>query len=314
MNHTIVVSGLTKLYGKPASGVLAVDHISFDVVQGEIFGFLGPNGAGKTTTIRMLTGLTRPTEGSAAVLGFDLARETTRIKKHIGVVAEQSNLYDELTALDNLVFVMQLYGVPRGERKQRAEELLVRFRLADKKDVRFDRLSRGTRRALTVAAALVHDPQVLFLDEPTTGLDVVSARNLRAMIAELRTAGVTIFLTTHFLEEAERLCDRVALIVRGRIVALDTVNGLKGQAKGSPAVEVTVRDRRGAVETLRVDGHDVEVSVRSALDRATSEGKEVLAIDTLRPSLEDAFIQLTGLSPEVMLVDKGGRRPGSAGG
>jgi len=314
MTDAIQVTGLTKVYrtDKGHAPLRAVDGIEFAVRAGEVFGFLGPNGAGKTTTIRMLTGLSRPTAGAARVLGFDLATDMTRIKKRIGVVPEASNLYDELSALDNLVFSMQLYGVPRVERRVRAEELLARFRLSDKRDAPFARLSRGMKRALTIAVALAHRPSLVFLDEPTTGLDVMSARGLRRMIAELRDEGVTVFLTTHYLEEAERLCDRVAIVVRGRIVALDTVDGLKAAAPGKTAVEVTCAGADGRMEIERVEGDDVRAAAGAALARA--EGRSVLAINTVRPTLEDVFVQLTGLSAEVMLAEKGGKGQGNAGG
>jgi len=297
--NTIEVTQLSKTYPP----LRAVDGIDLTVCEGEVFGLLGPNGAGKTTTMRMLTGLTRPTAGGARVLGFDLATDVPRIKKRIGVVPEMSNLYDELSAFDNLVFSMQLYGVPRAERKPRAEALLARFRLAEKRAAPFAKLSRGMKRALTIAAALAHRPPLIFLDEPTTGLDVISARNLRRMIAGLRDEGVTVFLTTHYLEEAERLCDRVALIVRGRIVALDTVDDLKAAAQRTPIVEMTLAGADGGVETRRVEGEDVAEAVRLAL--AQAEGRRVLAVNTLRPTLEDVFVQLTGLSAEVMLAEKG---------
>jgi ABC-2 type transport system ATP-binding protein len=314
MTDAIQVTGLTKVYqsDKGRAPLRAVDGIKFAVRAGEVFGFLGPNGAGKTTTIRMLTGLTRPTAGAARVLGFDLAADVTRIKKRIGVVPEASNLYDELSALDNLVFAMQLYGVPRAERKARAEELLGRFRLGEKRDAPFARLSRGMKRALTIAAALAHHPSLVFLDEPTTGLDVMSARGLRQMIAGLRDEGVTIFLTTHYLEEAERLCDRVAIVVRGRIVALDTVDGLKAAAPGKTAVEVTCAGADGRMEIERVEGDDIRAATGAALARA--EGRSVVAVNTVRPTLEDVFVQLTGLSAEVMLAEKGGKGQGNAGG
>jgi ABC-2 type transport system ATP-binding protein len=304
---TIEVTGLTKRYGPPEGGLLAVDHVNFAVRRGEVFGFLGPNGAGKTTTIRMLTGLARPTAGQARVLGLDLIRDLPRIKKRIGVVPEVSNLYDELTAFDNLLFSMQLYGVPRSERAPCAKTLLERFRLTEKRDVPFARLSRGMRRALTIAAALAHQPEVVFLDEPTTGLDVVSARNLRQTIAGLREQGVTVFLTTHYLEEAERLCNRIALLVRGRIVALDTVDGLKAQTQGTTAIEVTLDDGPGGPETRRIAGEDVAGAVRAILAQAEAEGRHVVAVNTLRPTLEDVFVQLTGLSADVMRAEKGGK-------
>jgi len=303
MLNAIDVNDLTKYY----DGLLAVDHISFQVRQGEVFGFLGPNGAGKTTTIRMLAGLSQPTAGRAHVLGLDRAHDLPQIKKRIGVVPEASNLYDELTAFGNLVFSMQLYGVPRGERARRAEELLTRFRLADKRDVAFGKLSRGMKRALTIAAALAHSPALLFLDEPTTGLDVISARNLRQMIAGLHQKGVMVFLTTHYLEEAERLCDRIALLVRGQIVALDTVDGLKAQVQDTTAVEVTLADGAGESETRRVTGQDVEMAARRALAEAGRENRRVLAINTVRPTLEDAFVRLTGLSADMMRLEKGGK-------
>jgi ABC-2 type transport system ATP-binding protein len=303
----IEVRGLTKRYGDPQGGVLAVDRIDFAVQPGEVFGFLGPNGAGKTTTIRMLTGLARPTAGDARVLGLDLRRDLPRIKKRIGVVPETSNLYAELTAYENLLFSMQLYGVPRGERAGRADELLARFGLAGKRDAPFAQLSRGMKRALTIAAALAHRPEIVFLDEPTTGLDVASARGLRGMVAGLREQGVTVFLTTHYLEEAERLCDRIALLVRGRIVALDTVDGLKARVPAATAVEVTLEGGPNGTETRRVPGEDVATAVRAALRAAEGEGRRVLAVNTVRPTLEDAFVQLTGLSTDAIQAEKGGK-------
>jgi ABC-2 type transport system ATP-binding protein len=315
MIEAIQVEGLTKTYAtsKDRPPLRAVDGIDFTVHPGEVFGFLGPNGAGKTTTIRVLTGLTRPSSGRANLLGLDLAGDLPRIKKRIGVVPEASNLYDELTAFDNLIFAMQLYGVPRSERKLRAEDLLERFRLREKRDAPFAKLSRGMKRALTIAAALAHRPPLVFLDEPTTGLDVMSARSLRQMIAGLREEGVTVFLTTHYLEEAERLCDRIAILVKGRIVALDNVAQLKAQAQDAPVVEVSLRDTAGQVQVRRVETPDgVDAAIRQALQQA--EGYEILKIDTLQPSLEDVFVKLTGLSAEAMLVEKGGRGGGNVSG
>jgi ABC-2 type transport system ATP-binding protein len=281
MTEAIQVEGLSKVFttGKDRSPLSAVAGIDFTVHEGEVFGFIGPNGAGKTTTIRMLTGLSRPTSGQAYLLGLDLAQDLPRIKKRIGVVPEASNLYDELTAYDNLVFNMQLFGVPRTERKARAESLMERFRLSEKRYAPFAKLSRGMKRALTIAAALAHRPPLVFLDEPTTGLDVMSARNLRGMIASLRDEGVTVFLTTHYLEEAERLCDHVAIIVKGRIVALDTVAGLRSTAQQKTVVEMTLVDSDGQQEKKRVECDD---GVGSAIQRLLSEsgGRRVLTVDT----------------------------------
>ena len=247
----IKVENLTKRYGD----ILAVDHISFEVKEGEVFGFLGPNGAGKTSTIRMLTGLSKSTEGDASILGMSVKTKIAEIKKRIGVVPDISNLYDELSAMYNLIFMAQLYGVPRGERRKRAEELLKIFRLYERKDSPFRTFSRGMKRALTIAAALIHNPEILFLDEPTSGLDVVAAKSLRNLISNLRQQGITIFLTTHYLEEADLLCDRVAILVKGKILTIDTPLNLK-----------TKTDKK---------------------------------------TLEDAFIKITGLEPEVLAIEKG---------
>lgn len=314
MTNAIQVEGLTKTYrtSKNRPPLRAVDEIDFTVHTGEVFGFLGPNGAGKTTTIRLLTGLTKPNAGHARLLGFDLASDLPHIKKQIGVVPEASNLYDELTAFDNLVFSMQLYGVPRQERKARADTLLERFRLSEKREVLFAKLSRGMKRALTIAAALAHRPPLIFLDEPTTGLDVMSARSLRQMIAGLRDDGVTVFLTTHYLEEAERLCDRVAIIVKGKIIAIDTVDGLKSSVQHKSILEITLADENNRLEKKRVE---CEEGIEAAFQKLLSEsgGQRILSVNTLRPSLEDVFVQLTGLNAEIMLAEKGGKGGGNAG-
>lgn len=314
MSEIIRVEKLTKIFTTDKSRIplRAVDGIDFSVEEGEVFGFLGPNGAGKTTTIRMLTGLSRPSSGRASLLSLDLASDLPRIKKCIGVVPETSNLYDELTAFDNLMFAMQLYGVPRAERAKRAEALLERFRLKEKRNTPFAKLSRGMKRALTIAAALAHRPPLLFLDEPTTGLDVMSARSLRQTIAGLRDEGVTVFLTTHYLEEAERLCDRVAIIVKGRIVALDKVENLKSGAQRRTMLEITLEGKNGQVEKRRLECEDgIDPALQNLLK--STGGQKILAVDTLRPTLEDVFVQLTGLSAEVMLAEKGGKGGGNAG-
>jgi ABC-2 type transport system ATP-binding protein len=324
LEKVIEARGLTKYYDE----LLAVDHISFDVGQGEIFGFLGPNGAGKTTTIRMLTGLSRPSGGTATVLGFDVNGKMVKAKKHIGVVPEMSNLYDELSALDNLVFVGQLYGIPRDRRRARAEELLRAFGLSERSSSPFATLSRGMKRALTVAAALVHQPQVLFLDEPTVGLDVVAARSLRALIANLKQEGMSIFLTTHYLEEADHLCDRIAILVKGSIVSIDTPANLKAVAEREPVMQVSFRPEGGMRELadelsqqlpgLRVvatDGESARIYggssasvLETVLPWAKERGLVLEAVNSVKPSLEDAFIKIAGLSPAVMAAEKGGRK------
>ncbi len=316
------VSNLTKRYGE----ILAVDHVSFDVRKGEILGFLGPNGAGKTTTIRMLTGLSRPTAGSARVLGFDVESEIVKAKKYIGVVPEASNLYDELSAFDNLLFMARLYGIPRNQRKTRAEELLKTFGLYERKNHLFGTFSRGMKRALTIAAALMHSPKLLFLDEPTVGLDVVAARSLRNLITNLRQQGITIFLTTHYLEEADLLCDRIAILVKGQIVKINTPDILKAVAEEEPVIEFAFHKMESKfVEELPERLHELKIVpiaqnrvriyggipahvLETVLQYAKDRGIEIDAVKSIKPSLEDAFVKITGLSPTIMAVEKGGAR------
>lgn len=320
MVKAIEVFGLSKTY----DGVVAVGGISFEVEAGEVFGFLGPNGAGKTTTIRLLTGLSQPTAGNACVLGYDIASDIVKAKKAFGVVPEQSNMYDELTGLENLVFMGQLYDIPTGERGQRSEELLKTFGLYERKDSRFATYSRGMKRALTIAAALVHKPRLLFLDEPTVGLDVVAARSLRAEVKRLKEAGTTVFLTTHYLEEADMLCDRIALLVKGKIVAIDTPTKLKAMAAENPALEISFETSLPqAAEELskrltgllvekvddkvRIYGDTTNTMLEIVLSYARDNNMRVASVNSLKPSLEDAFVKLTGLSPLVMAAEKGGR-------
>ena len=321
LGNIIEVRDLTKSYGE----ILAVDHINFDVREGEIFGFLGPNAAGKTTTIRMLTGLSRPTGGSARVLGFDVESEMVKAKKYIGVVPEASNLYDELSAFDNLLFMTRLYGVPHNQRREKATELLKTFGLYGCKDRLFGTFSRGMKRALTIAAALTHSPKLLFLDEPTVGLDVVAARSLRSLMSNLRHQGITIFLTTHYLEEADLLCDRIAILVKGRIVKTDTPEALKAFTEEESVVEFSFAGETSKLieelssrlpevkivvldyNKVRVYGGTLSKIYDHMLQFAKDEGFEIQSVNTIKPSLEDAFIKITGLSPTVIAVEKGGR-------
>jgi ABC-2 type transport system ATP-binding protein len=219
MMSAIEVQNLTRDY----NGLRAVDHISFAVDPGEIFGFLGPNGAGKTTTIKMLTGQLRPTSGQARVVGCDVVEERQRLKPQIGVVFEHQNIYERLSARDNLLFAARLYGV----NKRRVGEMLERVGLADRAREKTQKFSNGMKQRLLIARALLHQPKVLFLDEPTRGLDPHVARDIRAFVAELAGQGVTVFLTTHYMEEADQLSNRIALLDQGKIVALDTPAELK---------------------------------------------------------------------------------------
>jgi len=207
-------------------GVRAVDGISFAVEPGEIFGFLGPNGAGKTTTIRMLTGQLRPTFGKAWVAGCDVVGERQQLKPQIGVVFDCQNIYERLSGRDNLLFAARLYGVKRS----RVQKVLEQVGLVERARDKTQKYSNGMKQRLLIARALLHEPRVLFLDEPTRGLDPGVARDIRAIAAGLAKQGVTVFLTTHYMEEADNLSDRVAIIDRGRIVALDTPEQLKADS------------------------------------------------------------------------------------
>ena len=197
-NNAIEARNLTKHYGD----FLAVDHISSNVRAGEIFGFLGPNGAGKSTTIRMLTGVSTPTEGTASIFGFDIVKSSVKAKSVMGIIPDISNVYTELTAWENLDFTGKLYGVPKATREERIATILTRFDLYDRRRDKVEEFSRGMRRRICIAMALIHDSKVLFLDEPTAGLDVKSVRGIRKLIQDLNEEGLTIFLTTHNIEEA----------------------------------------------------------------------------------------------------------------
>lgn len=229
--EAILATNLTRSYGE----LRAVDDISFSVGRGEIFGFLGPNGAGKTTTIRVLTGQLRPTSGDAWVMGFHVVDDRPQLMPRIGVVFEYQNLYERLSARDNLNFAARLYGVDR----KRVSQVLDRVGLAGRDRERLKKYSNGMKQRLLIARALLHEPQVLFLDEPTRGLDPGVARDIRNMVSELAQTGVTVFLTTHYMEEADRLCARVAIIDHGRIVAMDSPANLKA---GSSRADATLED------------------------------------------------------------------------
>jgi ABC-2 type transport system ATP-binding protein len=322
MNEIIKVNELTKSYGP----TLAVDHLSYDVKEGEIFGFLGPNGAGKTTTIRIMVGLTQPSSGTAWIAGRDILKEPVEIKKTIGLVPETSNLYGELTAIENLIYQAELYGVPKKERRIRANQLLEEFELKEHQDKPFQALSRGLKRRLTITAALIHFPKILFLDEPTTGLDVMSARGLRKLILDSKKKGLTIFLTTHYIPEAESLCDRIAIVVKGKIRIIDTPENIRSQVKEIEILEVGLErvpdDLKNkflllsGIEKILIDENRVHFHTKK-LDQVISpimklleeHGAKIESIKTLSPSLEDAFVRLTGLDSELMRVDKPEKTP-----
>lgn len=297
----ITVQNLTKRFKK----LTAVDEVSFDVNSAEIFGFLGPNGAGKTTTVSMLVTLLRPTSGRVLIGNHDLVKEQAAVRKQIGVVFQQSTLDDRLTAAENLDFHAVLYHVPANERKRRIQDALELVQLADRGKDLVRQFSGGMKRRLEIARALLHSPRILFLDEPTIGLDPPNRRQLWDHLLNLRTQeGVTIFLTTHYMEEAE-YADRIAIMNQGKIIALDGLNQLKKQVGGDI---ITVRTPNVAADAQRVaiqfglnaqiykDELRLEVPDGEAfIPRFVREFRSpIQAISLRRPTLDDVFLKLTG--------------------
>lgn len=277
-NPMIVVEDLHKHYGQ----VRAVDGIDFTVAEGEIFGLLGHNGAGKTTTIRMLTGRTRPSSGQAAVAGYDVVSQIDQMKPLINLVFEEPNLYERLTGRENLDFFSRLYGVESS----RSGDLLESVGLSEAADRKVKTYSSGMQQRLLIARALLNRPRVLFLDEPTRGLDPTSAREIRDLLAGMSARGTTLFLTTHYMEEADQLCHRVAFLSEGAIVALDTPRELKLRY-GNRSANVVLDDREE--HTIQLD----DDSGARQLDEWMQDGR-VLTIHSQEGTLEDVFIELAG--------------------
>ena len=256
----VAVTNLKKAYGD----FQAVKGISFSIEPGEIFGFLGPNGAGKTSVINMLVGLSRPTEGSIHVCGIDIVKDTEKAQALMGIVPDESNLYDEMSGFDNLCFCASLYGMKKMEREKHARELLRQFDLDKAGGRPFRAYSKGMKRKLTIAAGIIHSPRILFLDEPTTGIDVESARHIRELLLGLKESGTTIFVTTHYIEDAERICDRVAFIVGGNIVESGSMHDLMEHASHGHSVRLTGDPQVvNCVELLRQRIAGCEVTVSS---------------------------------------------------
>ncbi len=311
------VDQLSKAYEKTS----AVDSASFSIHEGEIFGFLGPNGAGKTTTINMLIGLARPDNGSIRIGGIDCTGNPKAAQHLIGVVPDESNLYPELTGFDNLCFCAALYGMRKPERETCARELLETFGLKDAGKKKFGVFSKGMKRKLAIAAGIIHNPPILFLDEPTTGIDVASARQIRQILAELNDDGTTIFLTTHYIEEAERLCHRIAFIVDGLIVRIDTVANLIQPIQKKHVMQFTVSNSEPALHDdlaaafphlefqgfsqglIRIEA-DEPVHVGPLVRFLEDQGIEVSEARKVLPSLEDVFVQITGLEADTMCKEK----------
>ena len=281
MEEIIQAKNITYSYNKK----LAVDHISFDIGKGEILGFLGPNGAGKTTTLKMLTGQLLPQDGEISVLGIDVQKDVRKIKSQIGVCFEEKNLYEDMSAVENLTFFASLFGIKNFDVKS----LLKRVGLSvDRKD-RVLNYSKGMKQRLMVARALVNEPRVLFLDEPTDGLDPVSAEDIRNVILEEKRKGVTVFLTTHDMMEADKLSDRVAFINEGKIAALDTPDNLKHQY-GKRDIKIRyLEDKNVKEEEINLESEDIGRNIQDMLSK-----KNVLDMHTEEATLEDIFKLLTG--------------------
>jgi len=320
MEHIITAKNLTKKY----DDFIAVNDISFDVNKGEIFGFLGQNGAGKTTTINMLIGMAKISSGNIYYNDKDLTKNIKKAQEIIGVVADESNLYDEMSGYDNLCFCGSLYGLTKMERETKATELLKIFQLTEAANKKFKAYSKGMKRKLTIAAALIHNPQILFLDEPTTGIDVASVRQIRDMIKRLNENGTTVFLTTHYIEEAERLCDRVAFINNGKIIKIDSVENLLSETKEANIIEVVFETNSNNKDELLIKLNQrftsIECSLKNlntikilSLDKIdispivsflSSENIFITEAKLIRPTLEDAFVKMTGIEIDLMKKEK----------
>ena len=304
MTAVIHASNLTKVFGNST----AVDHISFDVRQGEIFGFLGPNGAGKTTTTRMLTGVIPLDAGTATILGHDIRSEPVLAKQGFGVVPETSNAYTDLTAWQNLMLMGELYGLERTRAEHRSSELLGMVGLLERKDQKVQEYSKGMKQRLILAMALIHEPELLFLDEPTSGLDVQSTQMILSLLRDLNRQGTTIFLTTHNMEEANRLCHRVGIIRGGKMVAIDAPEKLKTAIDRVHRIEVSF-DREVSGDALaglagvtganrtgdkwQITTQNKDATIRFLVTFSQQNGATIVTLNTLAPSLDDAFLRLT---------------------
>jgi len=309
-NIAIQVVDLTKYYGQ----LLAVDHLSFTVKRGEFFGFLGPNGAGKTTTIRVLTGVISKSGGEARVMGYPAG--SIEAKQISGVVPEQSNVYMDLTAWRNLMLTAELYRLPMAEAKARAENLLKQLGLFERKNSPAREYSMGMRKRLLLAVALISDPEIIFLDEPTSGLDVQSARFVRGLLRDFRKGGKTFFLSTHNMTEAAEMCDRVAIINRGKLVALDTPENLRITAGKVSLIDVSF-DNPVSIDALKEVSGIIRVESSQAIDTAESM-KAMAAMGGIGPSRMGSGMRGAGMGgrqrmglPQAEPEEAGEKRPPS---
>lgn len=305
----IDVKGISKRFG----ALIAVDDVSFTVNNGEIFGLLGPNGAGKSTLIRMLTTLVPPTSGTATVAGHDIIQDPNAVRSSIGVIPQNMTSDPELTCAENIGIHARLFGIRGEARRRRTQELLEAVGLADRSNALASALSGGMRRRLEIARGLVHNPQILFLDEPTTGLDPVSRISVWEMITRLRSQeGRTLFLTTHYMDEADRLCDRLAIVDKGKVVAMNTPVSLKSSVPGASRIELQFDpdlphgaadlERLPAVSsvralgsaTYRVSSDRGPASAQELIELARSHNLELKALSVQSTTLDDVFLHYTG--------------------
>jgi ABC-2 type transport system ATP-binding protein len=294
---------LTKTFGS----IVAVEKVSFRVEKGEVFGLLGPNGAGKTTTIRMLTGILKPDQGEALIMGYNISKEPVKARSLIGVVPEEANPYPDLSTYDNLKLVGQLYSLPKTVIDERVSYLLKLLELQEARNREAKYLSKGMKQKLLIAMALISNPDVLFLDEPTSGLDVLSARKIRNLIEELRKEGTTILLTTHNVEEAGMLCNRVA-IIKQHIVAIGSPDELKIKSNASNYLTITFDKPLESDASKILEQYDHKVLGNKLLlickdpndiivqlvEYAKAKDLKIVEINTSKPSLEDVFVRLVG--------------------
>jgi ABC-2 type transport system ATP-binding protein len=300
----IEVKDLCKSFGS----FRAVDHLSLEVRQGEIFGLLGPNGSGKTTTINMISGLSRPTSGEVRVLGYDVQYHARQVRQVLGSVPQETALYEELSAWTNMDFHADLFGIPRREKKARITRLLELVQLLDRKDSRVGTFSGGMKRRLALARALLHDPQLLYLDEPTLGVDVQARRAIWDYVLALRDQGKTVLITTNYLEEAQALGERLAIIDHGKLIAVDTPEHLKQTYGGSvievetaqPVTDIAVLRTLAGVNDVKQDRTHLKISVQGTSNIAAevinilSQPGEIRDIAIREPNLDEIFLLLTG--------------------
>lgn len=308
MEEVIKVENLTKVFNK---SLTAVDHVSFSVKEGEIFGFLGPNGAGKTTTINMLITVLKPTEGTAQVCKYSITRDANEVRNCIGVVPQEYTADEDLTGMENILLCADLYGIPRSESKKRAHELLELVEMSKFADKRVQTYSGGMRRRLELACGLVNRPRVLFLDEPTLGLDVQTRAATWDYIKKLKEQyNMTIFMTTHYLEEADNLCDRIAIIDHGKIIKLDAPDALKESLGGDILVVTTkeddadvsgliskipkVKEVKKQNSTYRVKVEKGEETAPLILNALMKNGVTITRLSLSKPTLDEVYLEYTG--------------------